>query len=219
VKGLVHPSQPWSHMLSKLVVHSVVAAVALVTACDSASSDDCDCANGGVCDDAGVCDCAAGFSGDTCETLQTECGAITCTNGGVCVSDACSCADGYTGTACETTIRPKYLGAYEFSRTCAAGSTISGGTSVSAVSGDVAQVDLGEFGHGTAENIRGTLTGADTFTIPSQTLTRTSGTNKSPFTVLGTGTYNADGSIVATYTFGLADGTDTLNCTSTLTPQ
>merc|ERR1712072_752637 len=67
------------------------------------------CKNGGTCKD-GVnsftCTCAAGYSGDTCETNINECASNPCKNGGTCHdgvnSFTCTCATGYSGSTCET---------------------------------------------------------------------------------------------------------------------
>jgi hypothetical protein len=55
-----------------------------------------------------VCQCAAGYTGRSCETDINECSSSPCGNGGECVDGVdrfvCSCAAGYTGQVCETDI-------------------------------------------------------------------------------------------------------------------
>ena len=70
---------------------------------------DIDC-NGGTCNTGGGCDCAAGYSGDSCETNIDECslnlcnvtGTFNCTDG--VNSRTCNCKNGYDGDDCETNI-------------------------------------------------------------------------------------------------------------------
>ena len=68
---------------------------------------DIDC-NGGTCNTDGGCDCATGYSGDSCETNIDECAPVPCKNGGTCHdgvnSFTCTCAAGYSGDTCETNI-------------------------------------------------------------------------------------------------------------------
>jgi len=55
-----------------------------------------------------TCDCAAGFSGDTCDINVDDCASLPCRNKGVCVdgvdSFTCECADGFAGAICQTNI-------------------------------------------------------------------------------------------------------------------
>ncbi|MFH2010714.1 MAG: hypothetical protein ABI333_29200 [bacterium] len=67
------------------------------------------CQNGGACTDTGsgyTCDCAAGFTGDDCETNVDDCSPNPCQNGGTCTDGAhsfdCDCPSGWTGMTCET---------------------------------------------------------------------------------------------------------------------
>ncbi|HET8933136.1 MAG TPA: hypothetical protein VFN67_06855 [Polyangiales bacterium] len=66
------------------------------------------CRNGGLCESLvfGIrCVCPPGYSGQLCETKETECQANSCQNGGTCVqgdgSYTCTCAAGYQGDHCE----------------------------------------------------------------------------------------------------------------------
>jgi Notch-like protein len=74
------------------------------------------CANGGQCADSSTdsrvallnyrCRCAAGYSGDTCDTDMDECVSSPCVNGGACVNEvdaySCVCLDGWEGSTCAT---------------------------------------------------------------------------------------------------------------------
>jgi Notch-like protein len=70
------------------------------------------CKNGGVCsaitDDAYVCSCAKGYSGETCMVNVDDCTPNPCQNGATCadgVNDfTCNCAEGYSGPTCATNI-------------------------------------------------------------------------------------------------------------------
>ncbi|XP_071952991.1 angiopoietin-1 receptor-like [Antedon mediterranea] len=96
---------------------------------------DCEyCYNGGVCDDkTGICICAPGFKGPTCEN---ECGANThgwncenrctsrnldyaCRNYQFCLPDpyGCSCVSGFKGISCEAECPPGTFGA-DCAQTC-----------------------------------------------------------------------------------------------------
>lgn len=97
----------------------------------------CDCENGGVCKQNGVCKCPQGWSGDKCETPMcynkclnggnctkpntcscrkgtsgkycqfTEC-QLPCKNGGMCIGpNKCKCKQGFQGTQCQTKICQK----------------------------------------------------------------------------------------------------------------
>jgi hypothetical protein len=69
------------------------------------------CKNGATCTGAAgggyTCACAAGYSGDLCDT-DDLCAALTCQNGATCgratggATAACDCAAGYSGDLCET---------------------------------------------------------------------------------------------------------------------
>jgi len=67
------------------------------------------CLNNGVCtDEVGgyTCECAVGFSGDTCTTNDNECNPNPCLNDGVCTDEVgaftCECAVGFSGETCAT---------------------------------------------------------------------------------------------------------------------
>ena len=62
----------------------------------------------GVCVETNTCQCADGFTGETCdETIVGECELNPCQNGGTCTviatSLVCSCVEGYSGEFCEIT--------------------------------------------------------------------------------------------------------------------
>ena len=73
--------------------------------------DDClsePCQNGGTCQDGlgtHTCECAAGYTGDNCETDIDDCAHSPCENDGDCHDGinghTCTCAEGYTGLNCE----------------------------------------------------------------------------------------------------------------------
>eukprot|EP00057_Strongylocentrotus_purpuratus_P013451 XP_011667925.1 PREDICTED: fibropellin-1-like [Strongylocentrotus purpuratus] len=62
------------------------------------------CMNGGICIDEVnnfTCNCAAGYKGDTCQTVL--CDLSNCQNGGTCTpfGQPCNCPPGFTGDLCE----------------------------------------------------------------------------------------------------------------------
>uniref|UniRef100_A0AAQ5XF31 Sushi, von Willebrand factor type A, EGF and pentraxin domain-containing protein 1 n=1 Tax=Amphiprion ocellaris TaxID=80972 RepID=A0AAQ5XF31_AMPOC len=69
------------------------------------------CLNGGVCEDLTggySCNCAVGFSGDSCEINIDECYSTPCLNGGSCLDAVnnfrCQCVEGYRGRLCEVDV-------------------------------------------------------------------------------------------------------------------
>ncbi|KAK6195701.1 hypothetical protein SNE40_001073 [Patella caerulea] len=67
------------------------------------------CQNSGTCTQDGdsfTCNCADGFTGETCETPVNACNSNPCLNSGTCTQDGngftCNCADGFTGDTCES---------------------------------------------------------------------------------------------------------------------
>ena len=69
------------------------------------------CLNGGSCLANGECLCPPGYAGERCQTkrLTSQCGLVTCYNGGTCFIDnqneyACSCHPAFTGAYCEAKI-------------------------------------------------------------------------------------------------------------------
>lgn len=66
------------------------------------------CHNGGLCESLVIgirCVCPPGYSGQFCETKESECRASSCQHGGTCVQGdggyTCTCAVGYQGEHCE----------------------------------------------------------------------------------------------------------------------
>ncbi len=69
------------------------------------------CLNGGTCTndvDGFTCECAPGFTGETCATNVDDCSPNPCQNGGACsdgvVGYSCSCPLGFSGASCELNI-------------------------------------------------------------------------------------------------------------------
>ncbi|GIX89368.1 protein shifted [Caerostris darwini] len=68
---------------------------------DHGPDPECDkkCANGGRCDQHGICQCPKGYMGKYCDSALCY---PVCINGGTCVAPGvCACADGYQGPHCE----------------------------------------------------------------------------------------------------------------------
>jgi E3 ubiquitin-protein ligase HERC3 len=78
---------------------------------DSSLGEKCNpnpCENGGTCAAGGdtfTCECAAGYSGNTCATNIDECSPNPCQNDGTCADGVdgftCTCAAGYAGETCQ----------------------------------------------------------------------------------------------------------------------
>ena len=100
----------------------VAVSALLVLGCGDASEDEDNtdgcasnpCLNGGTCAasdaKAFTCECATGFSGETCEVETPDaCAVNPCKNDGVCTAEAdgttrCRCAVGFSGSLCETAV-------------------------------------------------------------------------------------------------------------------
>ncbi|GFY61417.1 protein shifted [Trichonephila inaurata madagascariensis] len=68
---------------------------------DHGPDPECDkkCANGGHCNQSGICQCPKGYMGKYCRSALCY---PVCINGGTCVAPGvCECADGYQGPHCE----------------------------------------------------------------------------------------------------------------------
>ncbi|MGB0592419.1 MAG: acetylxylan esterase [Myxococcota bacterium] len=114
--------------------------------------DDClggPCANDGECTDlvAGFsCECAPGYTGETCAEDIDECGDAPCLNGGTCVdgvaSYTCECMAGYSGEVCETDIDE-----------CGDAPCLNGGTCVDGVASYTCECAAGYTGETCAEDI------------------------------------------------------------------
>jgi len=83
------------------------------------------CANGGTCvesEGTESCACAAGFTGDTCETNVDDCASNPCSNNGVCQDGVnaytCACTADYSGQTCTDPVCTKVCGTGE---TCVEG--------------------------------------------------------------------------------------------------
>uniref|UniRef100_W5KML6 Versican core protein n=1 Tax=Astyanax mexicanus TaxID=7994 RepID=W5KML6_ASTMX len=82
------------------------------------------CENGGTCVSNGEdrCFCAAGFSGDRCETDIDECQSNPCRNGATCLdgvdSFSCVCLPSYSGSLCERDTDVCDVGWYKFQGQC-----------------------------------------------------------------------------------------------------
>ncbi|CAJ0942350.1 unnamed protein product, partial [Mesorhabditis belari] len=62
-----------------------------------------DCNGRGRCTPRGVCDCIAGWSGDSCEIRS--CPHPSCSGRGKCLDGVCYCEDGWTGSECSKNVR------------------------------------------------------------------------------------------------------------------
>ncbi len=134
------------------------------------------------------------------------CKDVVCNNDGTCVDGTCSCATGYEGTDCSTLSRAKVIGVWDVANNSCAG---SGGwqVTIGAGSGDL-DLTLANFSHltclGAGITVNATMTGENTFDIPSQTLC------SGNITISGSGTFNSATSMTITYTYnatGVGAGT------------
>jgi len=80
------------------------------------------CEENGTCVE-GLCECDAGYEGDSCETNIDDCDPDPCLNGGICTdgvdSYSCECVDGYTGGNCD--MAPIPAGCFDMGDTFAEG--------------------------------------------------------------------------------------------------
>lgn len=201
-------------MKSNLILTSTfLLLLSVLFSCTPDPCKDVNCQNGGTCIE-GECACPAGYTGDNCEILIVDCGAVTCTNGGVCVDGSCVCPNGYDGIDCANVSRTKVIGNYDIVRSCAVGSTVSWSAALEEVPGNIAQFQFTDFAGSFLELIYGEMTGATTFDIPEQVVSRSNGDT---FTLSGEGEYNTSTQVV-TLTYTITDGTDSETCDMTLTP-
>jgi len=191
-----------------------IAGVVLTTQSCSDACDDVTCLNGGTCDE-GDCDCPEGFIGDDCGTNLCE--NTNCRNGGVQVITAtdctcdCAAATGYEGDDCNTEMRAKFMGTYSVSEGCTSGN-YSFSSTITGSSSDVSNILIGNFYDSFSNPVIASVNGTD-LTIALQD------PDNNNIEVSGSGSINADGTIV-TITYSLADDMGNSDaCTATFTKQ
>ncbi|XP_062600299.1 uncharacterized protein LOC134261927 [Saccostrea cucullata] len=128
VKGLARDNQPASFSIKNrgrtVFVHYKGKVITTMEYCKTVNKsfsitfnqaiDECEgspCNNGATCVDLPkgfTCQCAAGYTGGTCQENIDECLNNPCVNGGQCIDIVngykCVCLDGYTGTSCEKVV-------------------------------------------------------------------------------------------------------------------
>ncbi len=86
-----------------LTLYLLIISSYIFAACDGARCKGIDCGENGECYN-GICQCDAGYTGNSCEHPPDPCTGVECGNHGSCVDGVCECTYGYTGDSCETNI-------------------------------------------------------------------------------------------------------------------
>lgn len=198
----------------------------LMSAC---SSDPCEgvvCHNNGVPVESGddcICDCPAGFAGNSCET--DLCSLLDCKNQGEAVPNQtgdecfCDCPIGFEGEDCSEETRVKFAGNFAGSEDC--GSQGSFNIAVT-VSYDATNTNSRQFMiTGLFEpnlNVDALITGKKTFDIESQNVSGAQGT----YNISGSGSFEFDGAgnvSAMNASYSLSSGTVNVNCSVNLNKQ
>ena len=166
----------------------------------SSCTDECKditCENGGTCNE-GVCECADGYFGTSCETA--------CVNGTV-AAGACDCNAGYEGESCDIESRADMVGSYSVADACSASGTASYEVSMTTGSASADQLRVSGFWEIFVNSVLVTVNGDD-LTIAEQE------PDSDGWKVSGTGTYNENNTI--TWSYSITDPSGSVDaCTAT----
>lgn len=159
--------------LRNILITSILVLTAFATitytACIKDTCEDVICQHNGICKE-GKCQCPSGYSGDNCEIVTDPCVLVQCKNEGVCKDGKCQCPFGYEGELCEVLSINKYFGAWTGTDSCASGTYESNIALGSSPASNRSARITNPGGFGDAFSVTGQLTGADTLTIPLQTV-------------------------------------------------
>ena len=154
------------------------------------------------------------------QSCSKPCKDEPCVNGTCVEADkdyTCTCDAGYEGDLCDVLMVTKYLGSYTATDDCA-GSTYNGTITASGTTVDKILIsDFGKYGcNNEWPTIEATVNGTDL------TIIKYDGCTGDAFTVEGTGSINAAGTVITINYNGNEPpsvGTGTYSCTATLTLQ
>ncbi len=103
------------------VLLAICISLVTITSCDECrgllGGNKVPCSNGGTCND-GECDCLKGYSGASCEDIDScDLLDVTCARG-YCETGLCYCDAGFEGEDCSFESRKKFLGTYNVIERC-----------------------------------------------------------------------------------------------------
>ncbi len=129
---------------------------------------------------------------------KDECKDVVCSNGGTCVSGTCSCPAGYEGATCQTLSTAKFIKTW----TAPNDMNVASGVKLNAYTCIITQgsslntliIGTGFYDNFFQHSINATVTGT-TINVPTQ-----SPDGASNYSVIGSATYNSNGTLSWSYT-------------------
>ena len=175
--------QKFSAIKFLMFAMTIISSMLYFQSCDN-TCDSIECQNGGSCTD-GACECPTGYGGDNCETFLT-CEVLQpfCPTNSACeIEDGeavCYCINGYEGADCDTLTRTFYTNGstlYTPLDVCTQGGPVPIGQTftysavkflIGATNDEFVMEAFGGF-DSPSVNVKGKISGLNTFTVASQT--------------------------------------------------